>query len=165
MIGGRKVRSNKGKRRGSYKTGKTRSGAKFRGRKVNVKSSVKKARKVRSNKGKRRTPYGKRTGITRSKRKFRGGSESPQEEAELTKLPQESPKEEAARKRKERKQTKKGTQYTQNPQIQYTYMPPYQKVRHETNAYKIAQSKREEAARQRAARNASQDITINNLLK
>ena len=29
-------------------------------------------RKVRSNKGKKRTPYGPRTGVTRSGRKFRG---------------------------------------------------------------------------------------------
>ena len=75
MIGGRRVRSNKGKRRGSYSPrSRTRSWAKFRGRKSYGKRSVKRTRKVRSNKGKRRTPYGKRTGITRSKRKFRGGS-------------------------------------------------------------------------------------------
>ena len=73
MIGGRKVRSNKGKRRGSYKTGKTRSGAKFRGRKSYGKRSVKRTRKVRSNKGKRRDPYGPRS-RTRSGKKFRGGS-------------------------------------------------------------------------------------------
>ena len=71
MIGGRKVRSNKGKRRGSYRrgTGKTRSGAKFRGRNPTVKR--KRSRKVRSNKGKKRTPYGPRS-RTRSGAKFRG---------------------------------------------------------------------------------------------
>ena len=76
MIGGRKTRSNKGKRRGSYKTGKTRSGAKFRGRKTMVKRSnnkSKRTRKQRSNKGKRRAPYGKRS-RTRSGKKFRGGA-------------------------------------------------------------------------------------------
>tara|TARA_B110000285_G_scaffold158859_1_gene177253 strand:+ start:347 stop:673 length:327 start_codon:yes stop_codon:yes gene_type:complete len=92
MIGGRKVRSNKGKRRGSYKAGKTRSGTPFRGRKVTSKRNVtkrpnqslnyrnnltplvytpKKTRKVRSNKGKRRGSY--KTGKTRSGKKFRGG--------------------------------------------------------------------------------------------
>ena len=74
MIGGRKVRSNKGKRRGSYKrgTGSTRSGAKFRGRNPTVKR--KRSRKVRSNKGKKRAPYAPRS-RTRSGRKFRGGSQ------------------------------------------------------------------------------------------
>ena len=76
MIGGRKVRSNKGKRRGPRGTGKTRSGAPFRGRKVSAKrrssakAKAKRTRKVRSNKGKKR---GARTGVTRSKRRFRGG--------------------------------------------------------------------------------------------
>ena len=74
MIGGRKVRSNKGKKRVSYGTrSRTRSGAKFRGRKV---TKTRKTRKVRSNKGKKRTPYGRRynsSGITRSGAKFRGG--------------------------------------------------------------------------------------------
>jgi hypothetical protein len=86
MIGGRKVRSNKGKRRGSYKAGKTRSGLKFRRRNVSSKRSVKKhnnltplysqkkTRKVRSNKGKRRGSY--KTGKTRSGKKFRGGFSS-----------------------------------------------------------------------------------------
>ena len=76
MIGGRKTRSNKGKRRGSYKTGKTRSGAKFRGRKTMVKRSnnkSKRTRKQRSNKGKRRGSYGPRS-RTRSGKKFRGGA-------------------------------------------------------------------------------------------
>lgn len=74
MIGGRKVRSNKGKKRGSYgpKTGKTRSGKRFRT--VAVKTR-KVGRKTRSNKGKKRTPYGPRTGKTRSGRKFRGGDD------------------------------------------------------------------------------------------
>jgi len=74
MIGGRKVRSNKGKRRGSYRTGKTRSGKPFRGRKVSSKrrnpKNVKRTRKTRSNKGKRRGP---RSGVNHSKRKIRGG--------------------------------------------------------------------------------------------
>ena len=61
MLGGRKVRSNKGKKRGPYgpRTRKT------------VRHSS--GRKVRSNKGKKRTPYGPRTGKTRSGRRFRGG--------------------------------------------------------------------------------------------
>jgi hypothetical protein len=67
MIGGRKVRSNKGKKRVSYGTrSRTRSGAKFRGRKV---TKTRKTRKVRSNKGKKRAPYGRRynsSGRTRS---------------------------------------------------------------------------------------------------
>ena len=76
MIGGRKVRSNKGKTRGPYgsrktnTSGRTRSGAKFRGRNVSRKNNKsKKSRKVRSNKGKKRGP---RTGRTRSGLKFRG---------------------------------------------------------------------------------------------
>jgi len=73
MIGGRKTRSNKGKKRGSYgPRSRTRSGSKFRNRKTNVNSS-KKTRKQRSNKGKRRVPYGKRS-RTRSGKKFRGGA-------------------------------------------------------------------------------------------
>jgi hypothetical protein len=81
MIGGRKVRSNKGKRRGSYRrgTGKTRSGAKFRGRNPTVKRTLsnnkpKRTRKVRSNKGKPRSTYRRGLGRTHSGRKFRGGS-------------------------------------------------------------------------------------------
>ena len=77
MIGGRKTRSNKGKRRGSYSPrSRTRSGAKFRGRKTMVKRSnnkSKRTRKQRSNKGKRRGSYGPRS-RTRSGKKFRGGS-------------------------------------------------------------------------------------------
>ena len=71
MIGGRKVRSNKGKKRIPYgpRTGKTRSGKRFRTTTVNKKVG----RKTRSNKGKKRTPYGPRTGKTRSGKKFRGG--------------------------------------------------------------------------------------------
>jgi hypothetical protein len=75
MIGGRKTRSNKGKKRTPYgPRSRTRSGAKFKGRKVN---KSRKTRKVRSNKGKKRTPYGRRynsSGITRSGKKFRGGA-------------------------------------------------------------------------------------------
>ena len=74
MIGGRKTRSNKGKKRGP-RTGVTRSRHAFRSvkRNNNVKRHTS-GRKVRSNKGKKRRPYGQRTGITRSKRKFRGGA-------------------------------------------------------------------------------------------
>tara|TARA_B100001093_G_C26383172_1_gene823844 strand:- start:77 stop:577 length:501 start_codon:yes stop_codon:yes gene_type:complete len=71
MIGGRKVRSNKGKKRGSYRTRKTHHSIK-----VSINSTGTRrvsSRKVRSNKGKKRTPYGPRTGRTRSGRKFRGG--------------------------------------------------------------------------------------------
>ena len=80
MIGGRKVRSNKGKRRGPYKTGRTRSGANFRGRNPTVKRTVsnnkpKRSRKVRSNKGKKRNPYGPHS-RTRSGKKFKGGYNS-----------------------------------------------------------------------------------------
>ena len=68
MIGGRKTRSNKGKKRGprslKNSTGRTRSGIRFR---------VKKTRKVRSNKGKKRGP---RTGRTRSGLKFRGSKKN-----------------------------------------------------------------------------------------
>ena len=73
MLGGRKVRSNKGKKRGAYgpRTGKTRSGKRFR----TVTKTRKVGRKTRSNKGKKRTPYGPRTGKTRSGRKFRGGNQ------------------------------------------------------------------------------------------
>jgi hypothetical protein len=64
----RKVRSNKGKKRNPYgpRTGKTRSGKRFRAVPV-----LKKTRKVRSNKGKKRNPYGPRTGKTRSGKRFR----------------------------------------------------------------------------------------------
>ena len=64
MLGGRKVRSNKGKKRGPYGP---------RTRKTIRHSS---GRKVRSNKGKKRTPYGPRTGKTRSGRRFRGGRDN-----------------------------------------------------------------------------------------
>jgi hypothetical protein len=70
MLGGRRTRSNKGKKRTPYgpRTGKTRSGKKFR----STNSKTKKVgRRTRSNKGKKRTPYGPRTGKTRSGRKFR----------------------------------------------------------------------------------------------
>jgi len=70
MLGGRKTRSNKGKKRGPYgpRTGKTRSGTIFR----DVVNKTRKAgRKIRSNKGKKRGPYGPRTGKTRSGAKFR----------------------------------------------------------------------------------------------
>ena len=75
MFGGRKSRSNKGKKRGQYgpRSGVTRSGRKFRNtaKKVNRKN-VKRTRKTRSNKGRKRGPYGPRS-RTRSGRKFRGG--------------------------------------------------------------------------------------------
>ena len=87
MIGGRKTRSNKGKKRTPYgPRSRTRSGSKFRGRKLtkeqkkykindksnlnftptfnnknNKNNKVKRSRKVRSNKGKKRTPYGPRS--------------------------------------------------------------------------------------------------------
>ena len=91
----RKTRSNKGKKRKPYgpRTGVTRSKKRFRGlvnkpakksKKVNRNVAnvannanvqpnrvVKKTRKERSNKGKKRTPYGPRTGVTRSKKRFR----------------------------------------------------------------------------------------------
>ena len=72
MIGGRKVRSNKGKKRGSYRTRRTHHSIK-----INVSSNGSRrvsSRKVRSNKGKKRTPYGPRTGKTRSGKRFRGGN-------------------------------------------------------------------------------------------
>ena len=110
MIGGRKTRSNKGKKRTPYgpRTGVTRSKTRFRElnltknnktvftnnvnnvNNVNNNASIikpgtyvrptfntinkinkPKRRKVRSNKGKKRTPYGPRTGVTRSKQRFR----------------------------------------------------------------------------------------------
>ena len=73
MLGGRKVRSNKGKKRGSYRTRKTHHSVKVRVS-ANGKRSMSR-RKVRSNKGKKRGAYGPRTGRTRSGRKFRGGGE------------------------------------------------------------------------------------------
>ena len=91
MIGGRKTRSNKGKKRGPYRprTGITISKKSINNNLSNVTNNspvikpgtistqtfntpIKRKRKVRSNKGKVRGPYGPRTGITRSKRKFRG---------------------------------------------------------------------------------------------
>jgi hypothetical protein len=71
----RKQRSNKGVRRGP-RSGKTRSGRRFRGvvrsaRRSVMRSVTPKVRKQRSNKGKKRAPYGKRTGKTRSGRRFR----------------------------------------------------------------------------------------------
>jgi len=83
MIGGRKQRSNKGVKRGP-RTGRTRSGARFRPtvaqrksvRSANNRSAsnrvVRRTRKQRSNKGVRRGPYGPRTGKTRSGKRFRG---------------------------------------------------------------------------------------------
>ena len=69
MIGGRKTRSNKGVRRGSYgkRTGRTRSGRRFRpvAAKRTAKRVVRRTRKQRSNKGVKR-------GRTRSGRRFRG---------------------------------------------------------------------------------------------
>ena len=79
MFGGRKVRSNKGKKRVPYgsRTGKTRSGRRFRTVPI-----LKKTRKVRSNKGKKRGRYGPRTGKTRSGKRFRlgGGGRNHNEE-------------------------------------------------------------------------------------
>ena len=74
--GSRKTRSNKGVKRGS-RTGKTRSGRRFRPTVASQKRSasnrvVRRVRKQRSNKGVRRGPYGPRTGRTRSGRRFRG---------------------------------------------------------------------------------------------
>ena len=68
MIGGRKVRSNKGVKRGPYgpRSGVTRSGRKFRGtvKKVSKKNKSnvrpRKTRKVRSNKGKKERPLRKK---------------------------------------------------------------------------------------------------------
>ena len=71
MLGGRKVRSNKGKKRGPYKA-RTRRSRMMITVSTNGTRNVR-TRKVRSNKGKKRTPYGPRTGVTRSGRKFRGG--------------------------------------------------------------------------------------------
>ena len=72
MLGGRKVRSNKGKKRGPYKA-RTRRSRMMITVSTNGTRNVR-TRKVRSNKGKKRTPYGTRTGVTRSGRKFRGGA-------------------------------------------------------------------------------------------
>ena len=66
--GSRKTRSNKGVKRGP-RTGRTRSGRRFR---PSAKRVVRKTRKQRSNKGVKRGPYGPRTGRTRSGRRFRG---------------------------------------------------------------------------------------------
>lgn len=71
MIGGRKQRSNKGVSRGP-RTGKTRSGTRFRSVKRSNNKVVRRSRKQRSNKGVKRGSYGKRTGKTRSGKKFRG---------------------------------------------------------------------------------------------
>jgi len=100
MIGGRKSRSNKGKKRTPYgPRSRTRSGAKFRGSKVakkvfrnnvsnvnniapvirtgtnirptfNTMNKAQRKRKVRSNKGKKRGPYGPHS-RTRSGKKFK----------------------------------------------------------------------------------------------
>lgn len=55
----RKTRSNKGKKRGTYR------------KRTAKKTNTPKRRKTRSNKGKKRRPYGKRTGKTRSGKRFR----------------------------------------------------------------------------------------------
>lgn len=74
MLGGRKVRSNKGKKRGSYRTKKTHHSMLIRvGSNGNRRVS---SRKVRSNKGKKRRPYGPRTGKTRSGKRFRGSGQT-----------------------------------------------------------------------------------------
>ena len=70
MIGGRKTRSNKGVKRGP-RTGRTRSGLKFRGRNSVKRNSVRRTRKVRSNKGKRRGSY--KAGRTRSGLRYKSG--------------------------------------------------------------------------------------------
>lgn len=71
----RKQRSNKGVKRGA-RTGKTRSGARFRGvvrsaRRSIMRSVTPRVRKQRSNKGIKRGSYVRRTGKTRSGRRFR----------------------------------------------------------------------------------------------
>jgi len=69
MVGGRKVRSNKGKKRGSYKPRKhTKISVSPGGTRTVV------SRKIRSNKGKKRQPYGPRVGLTRSGKRFRVSS-------------------------------------------------------------------------------------------
>jgi hypothetical protein len=74
MLGGRKVRSNKGKKRGNYKTRRTHNSIKISvGSNGNRKVS---SRKVRSNKGKKRGAYGPRTGKTRSGKRFRGSGQT-----------------------------------------------------------------------------------------
>ena len=80
MFGGRKVRSNKGKKRVPYgsRTGKTRSGRRFRTAPI-----LKKTRQVRSNKGKKRGRYGPRTGKTRSGKRFRLGGGNHNEEVAM----------------------------------------------------------------------------------
>ena len=71
MFGGRKVRSNKGKKRGTYKSRKhTKISVSPGGTRRVIR------RKVRSNKGKKRRPYGPRTGRTRSGKKFRVSGQS-----------------------------------------------------------------------------------------
>lgn len=66
LTGGRRVRSNKGKKRGPYGSRKRNNG----NRKTNTNRHPS-GRKVRSNKGKKRGPYGPRTGRTRSGKAFR----------------------------------------------------------------------------------------------
>jgi hypothetical protein len=80
-VGGRKSRSNKGKKRGAYGTRVRRhsNGRKVRSNKGKSRTPYgarirrhSNGRKVRSNKGKSRSAYGPRTGKTRSGKKFRG---------------------------------------------------------------------------------------------
>ena len=76
MLGGRKVRSNKGKKRGAYGSRKKAENVMVRVNGDGVRNVVHlgrhpNGRKVRSNKGKKRNPYGPRTGRTRSGKKFR----------------------------------------------------------------------------------------------
>ena len=69
MLGGRKTRSNKGKKRGSYKTKRTHHNIKVR---VNNNGSRRTTRrKIRSNRGKKRGAYKPKTGKTRSGKRFR----------------------------------------------------------------------------------------------
>ena len=72
MFGGRKTRSNKGKKRGSYKK-KNKSKKVIFSNHNNVKIITPRnldGRKIRSNKGKKRKPYGPRNGKTRSDMKY-----------------------------------------------------------------------------------------------
>ena len=69
MLGGRKTRSNKGKKRGTYRTKRTHHSPRVRVSSNGSRRVVR--RKIRSNRGKKRGAYGPRTGKTRSGRRFR----------------------------------------------------------------------------------------------
>ena len=96
MFGGRKVRSNKGKKRGPYGS---RSHIKVKVSPGGTRSL--KTRKVRSNKGKKRTPYGPRTGKTRSGKIFRakGGAKCSDKNLVEYRLPTKSHWVESSKKR------------------------------------------------------------------